>query len=163
MRMKTLGLKEYVAVAAGLGVIVLVFFFGGVMPFSGSSESAASTNDMTSSAPSNIASQGELIKEDVKIGTGKEAISGSAVSVHYSLTLADGNKVDSSYDRGQPLPFTIGTGQVIPGFDQAVLGMKVGGKRKVTIPPALGYGSNPVGPIPANSTLFFEVELVEVK
>lgn len=162
--MKSLGLKEYVAVAAGLGVIVLVFFFGGVSPFSSSSQNTVSTNDMTApQIPSNETMGGELIKEDIVIGTGKEAVSGSSVAVNYVLTLSTGAKIDSSYDRGQPLPFTLGTGAVIPGFDQGVQGMKVGGKRKVTIPSALGYGPNDYGPIPGGSTLFFEVELVEVK
>lgn len=162
--MKALGLKEYVAVAAGIGVIVLVFFFGGISPFGSSDQNTVSTNDMTSTQiPSNEDKGGELIKEDIVIGTGKEAVSGSSVAVNYVLTLSTGEKIDSSYDRGQPLPFTLGTGAVIPGFDQGVQGMKVGGKRKVTIPSSLGYGPNDYGPIPGGSTLFFEVELVEVK
>jgi peptidylprolyl isomerase len=162
--MKSLGLKEYIAVAAGLGVIVLVFFFGGVNPFGSSGQNIPPSNNMTSpQMPANSVSQGEVVKEDIRIGTGKEAISGATVAVNYVLTLSTGTKIDSSYDRGEPLPFTLGAGGVIPGFDQGVLGMKVGGKRKVTIPSDLGYGPNDYGPIPGGSTLFFEVELVEVK
>jgi FKBP-type peptidyl-prolyl cis-trans isomerase len=78
-------------------------------------------------------------------------------------TFANGQKFDSSYDRKEPITFQLGAGQVIPGWDQGLLGMKVGGKRKLVIPPNLGYGPNDYGPIPGNSTLYFEVELVSVK
>lgn len=100
---------------------------------------------------------------DEKIGTGTEAKTDNTVSVNYLGTLANGQKFDSSYDRNQPFEFKIGGGEVIKGWDQGVLGMKVGGKRKLTIPPSLGYGSQANGPIPANSTLIFEIELLDVK
>lgn len=101
--------------------------------------------------------------EDLTVGTGAEAKSGNTVQVNYVGTLTDGTKFDSSYDRNQPFEFSLGAGQVIQGWDQGVAGMKVGGKRKLTIPPSLGYGAQAVGTIPANSTLIFEVELVTVK
>lgn len=103
--------------------------------------------------------------EDIKTGTGAEAKSGQRVSVHYVGTLkSDGSKFDSSRDRGQPFTFNLGAGQVIKGWDQGVAGMKVGGLRKLTIPPELGYGAHGYPPvIPANSTLVFEVELIDVK
>ncbi len=101
--------------------------------------------------------------EDIKVGTGKEVKSGDTVVIHYVGTLTDGTKFDSSYDRGKPFETQIGTGQVIKGWDLGVVGMKVGGKRKLTIPPELAYGDQAVGPIPANSTLIFEVELIDVK
>jgi FKBP-type peptidyl-prolyl cis-trans isomerase len=97
------------------------------------------------------------------VGTGAEAVAGKKISVNYVGTLADGTKFDSSYDRNQPFEFTLGAGQVIAGWDQGVAGMKVGGKRKLVIPPSLGYGSQANGSIPANSTLTFEVELLAVK
>lgn len=100
--------------------------------------------------------------EDVTIGEGEEALEGSTVRVDYRGKLTDGTEFDNSYDRGEPLEFTIGAGQMIAGFDEGVKGMKVGGKRTITIPPELGYGDVAKGSIPANSTLVFEVELVEV-
>jgi hypothetical protein len=105
----------------------------------------------------------ELKFEDIVTGTGASPQPGQNVTVHYTGILENGTKFDSSLDRGQPFTFKIGVGQVIKGWDQGVMTMKVGGKRKLIIPPQLGYGSRAVGPIPANSTLIFEVELLEVK
>lgn len=102
--------------------------------------------------------------EDEKIGTGAEAKAGDSITVNYLGTLLDGTKFDSSYDRGTPFTFTLGAGGVIKGWDQGLLGMKVGGKRKLTIPPDLAYGAQSPSPkIPANSTLVFEVELLKVE
>ncbi len=101
--------------------------------------------------------------EDIKVGTGAAAQNGNVVSVHYTGTLLDGTKFDSSVDRGQPFSFTLGAGQVIQGWEEGLLGMKVGGKRKLRIPPDMAYGDRALGPIPANSTLIFEVELLGVK
>src|SRR5215213_533172 len=114
---------------------------------------------------------GEVIKtasglqyEDLTVGTGDEAKSGMQVTAHYHGTLADGKVFDSSYDRGQPFSFRLGGGQVIKGWDEGIAGMKVGGKRKLTIPPELGYGARgAAGAIPPNATLIFDVELVGVK
>ncbi len=106
----------------------------------------------------------ELKIEDMKAGTGKEAKAGSMVTVHYTGWLTSGQKFDSSLDRGQPFKFSLGAGQVIPGWDKGVTGMKVGGKRKLTIPPQLGYGERgAAGVIPPNATLVFEVELLNVE
>lgn len=99
---------------------------------------------------------------DILLGTGAEAKNGDRVSVHYTGTLKDGTKFDSSLDRGQPFSFDLGVGQVIRGWDLGVAGMKIGGKRKLVISPELGYGARPTGPIPANSTLIFEVELLAI-
>ncbi len=102
--------------------------------------------------------------EDLTPGTGPEAKAGKTVTVHYVGTLTDGKKFDSSRDRGQGFTFRLGAGQVIKGWDQGVAGMKVGGLRKLTIPPELGYGREGFpGAIPPNATLVFEVELLEVK
>lgn len=105
----------------------------------------------------------ELGIEDISVGDGKEAQKGDTVSVHYTGTLLNGEQFDSSYDRGEPFSFTIGEGGVIQGWEQGIPGMKVGGKRKLTIPADLGYGETGSGSIPPNATLVFEVELVEVQ
>jgi FKBP-type peptidyl-prolyl cis-trans isomerase FkpA len=101
--------------------------------------------------------------EDIVIGNGDSAAKGQRVSVHYTGWLTNGSKFDSSKDRNEPFTFSLGRGQVIQGWDQGVEGMKVGGKRKLTIPPELGYGARGAGNvIPPNATLVFEVELLEV-
>lgn len=100
--------------------------------------------------------------EDLKVGDGAEVQSGDYISIHYSGTLEDGTKFDSSYDRGEPFKTRIGIGQVIDGWDMGVVGMKVGGKRKLIIPPQLAYGDREIGEIPPNSILIFEVELVSI-
>ncbi|TAK57595.1 FKBP-type peptidyl-prolyl cis-trans isomerase [Patescibacteria group bacterium] len=99
---------------------------------------------------------------DVTIGTGAVATAGKDVTVHYTGTLVNGTKFDSSVDRGEPFTFLLGSGQVIKGWDLGVVGMKVGGKRKLVIPATLAYGPNDYGPIPGNSTLLFDVELLGV-
>lgn len=106
----------------------------------------------------------ELKIEDLKEGDGAVAAAGKKVEVHYTGWLTDGTKFDSSLDRGQPFVFDLGAGRVIKGWDQGVEGMKVGGKRKLTIPSSLGYGERGAGGvIPPNATLVFEVELLGVK
>ena len=105
---------------------------------------------------------GTLVVEDLVVGTGATAALGDTVTVNYVGTLTNGTKFDSSYDRGQTFSFRIGTGQDIAGWEQGIPGMKVGGKRRLTIPPSLGYGNQAVGPIPANSTLLFDVDLVAI-
>lgn len=101
--------------------------------------------------------------KDLVVGTGAEAKSGSQVTVNYTGWLTDGTKFDSSLDSGKPFNFQLGAGNVIKGWDEGVASMKVGGKRILVIPPDLGYGSSGQGSIPANSTLIFEVDLLDVK
>ena len=101
--------------------------------------------------------------DDLVVGEGAEAVRGKTVEVHYTGTLTDGSKFDSSHDRGIPFSFPLGGGRVIAGWDMGVAGMKEGGKRKLTIPPSMGYGDRGVpGSIPPNATLIFEVELLRV-
>ena len=113
----------------------------------------------------------QLIRQDDVVGTGAEAQSGQVVTVHYTGWLYDqarpdrkGNKFDSSRDRNEPFSFNLGAGEVIRGWDEGVAGMKVGGRRTLTIPPDMGYGARGAGGvIPPNATLLFDVELLEVK
>ena len=101
---------------------------------------------------------------DIEVGSGPEAVAGQTVVVHYRGTLENGKQFDASYDRGKPFTFPLGRGQVIKGWDEGVQGMKVGGKRKLVIPPELGYGTRGAGGvIPPNATLIFEVELLDIK
>lgn len=175
----------------GVGIIGFILLFGWLVYTASNAKTKTATQQMTgdiqiSVAPQNgesQASQNEAVAgastggdspmdnpegsqlgiEDVQVGTGEEAVSGKKVTVHYTGTLSDGTKFDSSVDRGTPFTFNLGAGEVIQGWDQGVAGMKVGGKRKLTIPPSLGYGSQANGPIPANSTLIFDVELLKVE
>jgi FKBP-type peptidyl-prolyl cis-trans isomerase len=99
--------------------------------------------------------------EDQIVGEGEEAVAGQTVEVHYTGWLTDGTKFDSSHDRNQTFSFKLGAGQVISGWDQGVAGMKIGGTRKLTIPPDMGYGERGAGGvIPPNATLIFKVELI---
>lgn len=122
---------------------------------------ATDNNDMNNSTSSAVTS---LKIEDEVVGMGDIALAGKTVTVNYVGTLTDGTKFDSSYDRNQSFTFHLGAGEVIKGWDEGVAGMKVGGKRKLTIPSDLGYGPAGAPPtIPGNATLVFEVELLKVE
>lgn len=147
---------------------VLAVLFAGALVFaacgdsSGDGEAAAPDEEECQTEP--VTTDSGLMIEDIECGDGAEAESGDFVSVHYTGTLEDGTKFDSSLDRDQPFQFNLGAGQVIEGWDEGVVGMKVGGKRKLTIPPELGYGeAGAGGVIPPNATLIFEIELLEVE
>lgn len=105
----------------------------------------------------------KLVIDDILVGTGAEVKDGDAVVVHYIGTLQDGQEFDSSKKRGVPFEFTVGEGRVIRGWEEGLIGMKVGGQRILVVPPEMGYGDAEVGPIPPNSTLVFAIELLEVK
>ena len=131
-------------------------------PTTQASQSAAVTSPNEAAKASTMTFPDGLKIQDEVVGTGATAQSGQQVTVNYIGWLADGTKFDASADHGGTFTFNLGAQQVIKGWDQGVVGMKVGGKRKLTIPPELGYGANGMGPIPPNSTLTFEVELVKV-
>lgn len=151
--MKKLSRKEWIAVGAGLGLLTYIFFSGPLLSLFTPSMNAQETSAQA---------KGVSIR-DITVGTGVPAEAGDVVSAHYVGRLTDGRVFDSSRDRGVPISFMLGAGQVIKGWDEGIKGMKVGGKRVLTISPEFGYGDRAVGPIPANSTLIFEVELVALK
>ena len=154
----------------GIFLVAVILVFGGLyllnqnMPqINLQNDSLQSTSAAQESANSQITGD-DLKIEDIKVGEGQEVKSGDTVVIDYKGTLLDGKQFDSSYDRGQPFETQIGVGQVIRGWDLGVVGMKVGGKRKLTIPPELAYGERGAGAdIPPNATLVFEVELKEIK
>jgi FKBP-type peptidyl-prolyl cis-trans isomerase len=150
-------------------VLAVVIIWGGAW-YVGQMQTAQSQQDALSAqveAQQAAASQSQLMQnlkiEDVTVGTGAVAQAGDNVTVQYTGTLDDGSKFDSSYDHGQAFTFPLGAGKVIKGWDLGVVGMRVGGKRNLTIPPELGYGGNGFPPvIPPNATLHFVIELVAV-
>jgi peptidylprolyl isomerase len=114
--------------------------------------------------PINSTPPANLVVKDIAKGHGKRAKAGETVTVQYDGVLfSNGTEFDASWDRGQPFSFPLGAGQVIPGWDKGVAGMRVGGRRVLTIPPNLGYGPQGSGPIPPNSTLVFVVDLLKIK
>lgn len=150
--------KKAIYMGVGLLIVIVGFFLlrsKNATPQETKPSIINQTNMATDSA--------KLIIEDIKVGDGQEVKSGDTVVMHYKGTLTDGTKFDSSYDRNEPFTTKIGVGQVIKGWDQGVPGMKIGGKRKLTIPSDLGYGERGAGAvIPPNATLVFEVELLEI-
>jgi FKBP-type peptidyl-prolyl cis-trans isomerase FkpA len=145
-----------IAVVAALAVVVLFFIFN---PFDMES-SSLNPADNSTAAQQDTSSSGLVVQDEV-VGTGAVAEPGDILTVNYTGTLADGTVFDTSVGK-TPFQFTLGAGEVIPGWDQGIAGMKVGGKRILIIPPDLAYGAQGVGPIPANATLTFEVDLLSV-
>ncbi len=105
----------------------------------------------------------KMVIDDIVVGTGEAVKEGDTVSVHYVGTLQDGMEFDNSQKRGEPFEFTVGEGRVIKGWEEGLVGMKVGGQRILVIPPDMGYGKNGIGPIPGNATLVFKIELLTIK
>lgn len=156
--------KVLAAVAAAAVIILII---GGVIVLNSTNNSdnpQAGASATPSSSPAAQSSSGQLESTDQVVGTGAEAKEGSTITVKYTGTLTDGTVFDST-DRhgGQPATFKLAKGSLIDGWVQGIPGMKVGGKRRLVIPPSLGYGAQAMGSIPANSTLVFDIELMDVK
>ncbi len=148
-----------IAVVASLAVVALFFLYN-VSDLTGGVEATGGVDNATTQAVAGVDTSGLVLQDEV-VGTGTSVNPGDSIVVHYTGRLEDGTVFDSSVGK-DPITVPIGQGYVIAGWDQGLLGMKEGGKRLLIIPPALGYGANAQGPIPANSTLIFEVELVKV-
>jgi FKBP-type peptidyl-prolyl cis-trans isomerase len=155
-------MTKYAAVIAIILALTAVFVLA-----QGTTRKSTKPN---TSAPTKVVGDGVrtpsgLVYWDIRVGNGEVAKEGRHVRVHYTGWLTNGKKFDSSVDAGTPFDFTIGNGEVIKGWDEGVAGMKVGGKRQLRIPPALGYGAEgtPGGPIPANANLIFDVQLLQVQ
>ena len=147
---------------ASLLVIIIVFYL--FAPFHFFNTKTMTSNDGKPDAnivTSTVTNSGLGIKDVVK-GEGEEAVAGQVIVVHYVGRLINGTQFDSSIDRDKPFAFVLGNGEVIKGWDEGFAGMRIGGKRILTIPPELGYGANAVGSIPPQSTLIFEVTLLDV-
>ncbi len=147
--------NQWIAVAVSLAFVGYIFY-GGVFT------SLFNQNNSQANALSAMENTG-VQKEDTLNGTGDVAGAGDVVTVNYVGQLENGKVFDSSIDRNQPFTFQLGIGQVIRGWDEGVIGMRVGGKRRLVIAPDYGYGDQAVGPIPGGSTLVFDVELIGVK
>lgn len=155
---KMLNIKKTTAALAILSVA------GAFSACTKKTETQQSTTTQSQPTTSATTAPGELKTEELKKGDGAVATAGKMVTVHYTGWLTNGTKFDSSVDRNQPFTFKLGAGQVIQGWDKGVEGMKVGEKRKLTIPPELGYGAAGAGAvIPPNATLVFDVELLKVE
>jgi FKBP-type peptidyl-prolyl cis-trans isomerase len=162
--MKKLTRNQGIAVAAGLALLTYLFFSGPLINlFTPPTNTSTHTSMNTSENAANASQTQPVSVKDVTVGTGAIAEPGDKVTAHYVGTLTNGQVFDSSRDRGTPISFTLGIGQVIRGWDEGLQGMRVGGKRVLTIAPEYAYGNRAVGTIPANSTLVFEVELVNVE
>jgi FKBP-type peptidyl-prolyl cis-trans isomerase len=147
-----------------LGIIIVLFIFGNILYFSEGEFKIVDANPKPTPLTINPQKDTNVKIDDLKIGTGREVKSGDTVVMQYKGMLTNGKEFDSSYSRKEPFTTKIGVGEVIKGWDQGIPGMKIGGKRKLTIPPDLAYGEQGAPPsIPPNSTLIFEVELLEIK
>jgi FKBP-type peptidyl-prolyl cis-trans isomerase len=154
--MNKLSKKETIGVAAALALVAYLLFSGPLMSlFNNSAPTQANTTTSMN--------QTGFTAQDVNVGQGEVAQPGDIVAAHYVGKLENGQVFDSSRDRGTPIQFQLGAGQVIRGWDEGIVGMRQGGTRVLTIAPEFGYGAQAVGAIPANSTLIFEVELVGIQ
>jgi len=153
--MKKLSRNEWIAVTVSILFVGYTLFGGEIM-------SVFNRNSMNQNSGAVSASQNHVMIKDVEVGGGDEVRDGELLTVNYILSLTDGTVIQNSKDFGRPFQFTLGAGQVIPGWEQGLAGMRVGGVRTIVIPPEFGYGARTDIPkIPANSTLVFTIELLD--
>lgn len=155
--MKKLTKKEWIAITISVFVVGFFFIFGQNFMTYFQNYTSQKNALSTTQASNNLGIQ------DTRIGSGDVATIGNRVTINYVGHFSDGTIFDSSTAHTEPAQFVLGSGRVIEGLDKGIIGMSIGGKRILTIPPTMGYGANQYGPIPANSTLTFEVELLKVE
>ncbi len=144
-----------------IAVIIFIFLVGGAFLIRSQEVSSPIESDLSEEGV--VAESADLEIVDTEEGIGEPVTLGDQVAVHYEGRLEDGTVFDSSFDRGEPFRFTVGAGSVIEGWEEGLLGMKEGGSRELVIPPEMGYGPRTVGMIPPNSTLIFDIELLEIE
>ena len=154
MDMKKLNTKEWIAVVAAMFVISFFFIF---------KQNLISILFNNNTSATNVVKQPEVLIQNTLVGSGEIALSGNIVTLNYTGRFVGGKIFDSSDIQGKSLQFVLAVGQVIKGLDEGIVGMRVGGKRTLSIPSELGYGANDYGPIPGGSTLIFDVELLRVQ
>jgi len=151
--MKKLNTNQWIAMFAALAFVAFLFYGASIMNLFNINQGTELMQNLPESGVQIV---------DITEGTGEEARAGDTLSVHYVGMLTDGKVFDSSLDRGTPIVFVLGRGEVIRGWDEGLLGLKEGGRRRLIIAPDYGYGAQGAGPIPPNAVLIFEVELVDV-
>lgn len=167
--MRPLSRNEKIATAVSIAAIAVIFYGPSIWNYIVGEKTVAQetpvTRNIASTTPDmvNISSLSGLAVYDMVMGTGTEAVAGKTLVAHYVGAFTDGMLFDSSMIRGEPYEFVLGAGKVIRGWELGLVGMKEGGIRRLVISPEYGYGAQPIGQIPANSTLIFEVQLVDVK
>ncbi|MFH1472899.1 MAG: FKBP-type peptidyl-prolyl cis-trans isomerase [bacterium] len=154
--MKKINKNQYIAVFVGIAFVAFLLYGNSFMNLFNSNNPQSNPSNLT------LPETG-VDSTDLTFGDGLDVRAGDTLTVHYVGTLVDGKVFDSSVDRGTPFVFTVGQGSVIRGWDEGLIGMKEGGQRRLVIAPDFGYGAQGVGPIPPNSTLIFEVELLKVE
>lgn len=159
--MRKLSQAEWIAVVAGILIVIGAFYYSRTVNMFTEDAGAVLSEVVSSEEDAALGQSTEFMTENIRKGNGAVAQTGDTLVVHYTGRLESGVVFDSSAGRA-PFSFTLGAGEVIAGWDQGLVGMQVGGERRLTIPPELGYGSRAVGPIPPNSTLVFEVELIDI-
>ena len=160
--MQNLNKNQWIAVSVGLALLAYLLFTAPIMNFFNSATGTGDTAGSDVQANAQVPQTGVMVKDDV-VGEGPMVEPGDVLTAHYVGSLEDGKVFDSSLDRGVPITFTVGVGQVIRGWDEGLMGMRVGGKRSLKITPEYGYGAEQVGAIPPNSTLIFAVELLNAE
>lgn len=157
--MQKLSKKEWIAVAAGVIFVGYTLFGGSITTLF--QKNVANENKNSTATVVNSFNNNGVIINDIVIGQGVEVKLGQLVRAHYVLSLQDGTVIQNSKDIGFPVEFTLGAGEVIPGWELGFSGVKVGGIRTIVVPPELAYGNNQAGPIPPNSTLIFTIEVID--